>query len=132
MTLLQFEIADKYLTLATVDRIFIATKVAVKEVQDLPERDMTRFEFYEALVRLAGAKYKDNKLEPNYISSFKRLLMDSIIPNTDLYQWHPWRKKMLWTIEIDDVLKANQENLWRVYRRYFTPKRKYMALSDAI
>ena len=48
---------------------------------ELPERDMCRFEFYEALVRIAGAKFKDTGIEPNYLESFKRLIKENIIPN---------------------------------------------------
>jgi hypothetical protein len=65
--------------LATIDRIFIATKVSVHGISDLPERDMTRFEFYESLVRVAAAKYKDSGIEKSYISSLRRLLNESIL-----------------------------------------------------
>ena len=47
------KIIDKNLQLSTVDRVFIATKVAVRELTDNPERDMSRYEFYESLVRIA-------------------------------------------------------------------------------
>ena len=48
---------------------------------------MTRFEFYESIVRMAGAKFKDNGLESNYINSLRRLLKESIIPNADVNEW---------------------------------------------
>lgn len=83
----QYNIPEKYINQSTLDRIFIATKVQMNDIPDLPERDMTRFEFYESLVRMAGAKYKDNALESNYINSLRRLFKESILPNADVKEW---------------------------------------------
>lgn len=89
----QYKIPEKYINQATLDRIFIATKVQLNNIPDLPERDMTRFEFYESLVRMAGAKFKDNNIESNYIESLRRLLKESIIPNADIKEWQKWREQ---------------------------------------
>ena len=44
----------------TIDRVFIATNVELIEQEDNPDRDLCRFEFYEIIVRMGGAKYKDS------------------------------------------------------------------------
>jgi len=44
----------------TVDRLFIATNVELVELEDNPDRDLCRFEFFEIIVRLGAAKYKDS------------------------------------------------------------------------
>jgi len=50
---------DKNLTLATIDRLFIAVNVELVQVEDNPDRELCRYEFYEILVRMAQAKFPD-------------------------------------------------------------------------
>lgn len=56
----EWGLADADFEMATVDRVFISvTKNVDKALQGLlPEKDMSRFQFYEALVRIAFFKYK--------------------------------------------------------------------------
>jgi len=51
---------DKNVSSSTLDRLFIATNVELVEQEDNPDRDLCRFEFYEIIVRMGGAKYKDS------------------------------------------------------------------------
>mmetsp|Transcript_38450 Transcript_38450/g.36803 ORF Transcript_38450/g.36803 Transcript_38450/m.36803 type:complete len:190 (-) Transcript_38450:301-870(-) len=128
-----FKIVDnKNLSIATIDRIFIATKVSAEGYPDPSERDMFRYEFYESLVRIAGAKYKDNGLAVNYITSLRFLLSHSILPNANIGLWQQWRETKLWTLEINDIFEANLDSVKKLYRHYFTPKKKFMDLQDAI
>jgi hypothetical protein len=54
------KLIDENLTLSTVDRLFIATKSGgTQDLKDFPERHLSRFEFYENIVIIASAKYKD-------------------------------------------------------------------------
>lgn len=48
------------------DRLFITTNVTMEKMEDNPERELTRYEFYEILVRLAAAKYKDPNITETY------------------------------------------------------------------
>ena len=59
------------------------------------------------------------------------LLEDHIFPNIDLTSWHDWRKKELWTLEINDLLEANKQGLRKLYKSYYTSKKKYMTFQDA-
>jgi len=43
----------------TIDRIFIAVNVDMEQLEDNPDRDLCRYEFYEIIVRMGGAKFKD-------------------------------------------------------------------------
>lgn len=45
----------------TIDRVFIMVNVELlgQENDDNPDRDLCRYEFYEIIVRMAGAKFKD-------------------------------------------------------------------------
>ena len=56
----ELDIIDQHFEMGAIDRIFIAvTKNMEKDlIGILPEKDMSRFQFYEALVRIAFFKYK--------------------------------------------------------------------------
>jgi hypothetical protein len=54
------QMIDKNLSLATLDRLFIATNVELVEMDDNPDKELCRFEMIEILVRIAGAKYKES------------------------------------------------------------------------
>lgn len=57
------EIIDgKQINLATLDRILITTNVALHGLISSAERDLNRYEFLEVIVRLAIAKYRENKV----------------------------------------------------------------------
>ena len=60
---IECKIPDKNVGLATVDRLFIATNVDVDgssgENNDNPDKALCRYEFYEILVRLANAKFRE-------------------------------------------------------------------------
>jgi hypothetical protein len=51
---------DSKLKVSTIDQLFVATNLDVLNLEDNPERQLCRYEFFEILVRIAGAKYKDN------------------------------------------------------------------------
>jgi len=57
------ELLDQNVGLATFDRVFIATNVNPNKPQNKEDQvstqELERFEFWELLVRLATAKYKD-------------------------------------------------------------------------
>lgn len=95
---------------------------------------MCRFEFYEALVRIAAAKFKDTGIEEFYIDSFKRLLKENIIPNAgvDIDQWSKWRENFLWTLEINDILEANLDNLKKLFKACLQPKKTTLGLTEAL
>lgn len=46
---------------------------------------MKRIDFYEALVRIARAKY--SAVESAFSISLKRLFIEYIFPNTDISNW---------------------------------------------
>ena len=66
----------------TIDRVFIATNVELIEQEDNPDRDLCRFEFYEIIVRMGGAKYKDSGQVTTWDEATRRLIENNLIPNT--------------------------------------------------
>jgi hypothetical protein len=65
---------DKNLTIATLDRLFIATNVELVEMDDNPDKELCRFEMVEILVRIAGAKYKDPGIVKTYSEGLVMLI----------------------------------------------------------
>lgn len=75
------KILDKNVGLATIDRNFIATNVELEAVDDNPDNSLCRYEFYEILVRLANAKFKEPGITATHSEALQRLLEENIISN---------------------------------------------------
>ena len=56
---IQWKIIDQNLTLATIDRLFIAVNFegVPGGLDDNPDKELCRYEFFEILVRMAQAKF---------------------------------------------------------------------------
>ena len=126
------KIIDKRVTLATIDRFFIATNVELVHSENNPDRELCRYEFLEILVRLAGAKFKDIGVCNTYRESMDILLNEHIIPFMKVEPWQEFRDADLWTLEVNDILDSNLENLKRIYKKHFQPKKHYMSVTDAV
>ena len=76
---------SKTCTMQTIDRIFIVTNVELmgQEQEDNPDRDLCRYEFFEIIVRMGGAKFKDSKEVDTWDEATKLLLEKHMIPNTN-------------------------------------------------
>jgi hypothetical protein len=74
-------IDGKGVTLATVDRAFIAANVALdgqKLSEDNPTNALSRFEFMEIILRLAQSKYKETGICSTYEESLNKILEEHI------------------------------------------------------
>lgn len=63
------KIPDRNVGLATVDRLFIATNVELEASDENSDKALCRYEFYEILVRLGNAKYREPGICSNYSDS---------------------------------------------------------------
>lgn len=130
----EWNLADADFEMATVDRIFIAvTKNMDKALHGiLPEKDMSRFQFYESLVRIAFFKYKQTGLTSTTLDGVKTLIEKVLKPKYDNWVWHGWRTEQLWTLDIDDLFKANKSAMTKLYKYYFVAKKtKAYTMEDA-
>lgn len=53
------DVMDKSITIATIDRLFIASNYEVEKNDDNPDKELCRFEFMEILLRIANAKFRE-------------------------------------------------------------------------
>lgn len=130
----EWNLLDENFEMGAVDRTFIAvTKNMDKALQGtLPEKDMSRFQFYESLVRLANLKYKQNNLTETVYEGVK-LLIDVLKKRYDNYIWMGWRQDLLWTLEMNDLYKTNLTALTKLWKYYFVVKKtKILYFEDAI
>lgn len=111
-----------------VDRIYLAvTKNIDKKLIGMgpghfPEKDMSRFQFYESLVRIANFKYKIPGHTPTTLEGLK-ILVAMLHKKYDNWQWQGWREQYLWTLEVDDLLRTNLVALRKLYK-YFNEAKK--------
>ena len=61
---------------------------------------------------MANKKYLEKKIEPTIADSLERLLVEHILPMGYLkMDSQRWRWLFLWILPVDDILKANIDNL---------------------
>jgi hypothetical protein len=101
---------------STIDRVFIATNVEIVDLEDNPDRDLCRYEFYEILVRMAEEKYRKPNIASSLPEAVEMILKENVYKNSDfVISWQRWRSEELWTIIVDDLYKVNLESLNKVY-----------------
>jgi len=98
----------------------------------LPEKDMSRYMFYESLVRVAYHKFKQSGLTETTLEGLKILIHDVLEKKYDNYIWHGWRTEHLWTLDIDDLFRSNLAAMKKLWKYYFVVKKtKIFFLEDA-
>ena len=94
---------------------------------------MNRFQFYEALVRIAQFKYKNQGLTDTVYEGVVKLLDEVLIPKYNNYIWMGWRQDQLWTLEVDDLYKTNLTAMQKLYKYFFKVKKtSTFYMEDAI
>ncbi len=105
------QVVDRALSLTAIDQAFVAVNVELESLDNNPDRDLCRYEFYEILVRMARTKYVDSKREPSLARATRRFLKDEVIPRAKIEPWQKFRDDLLWTLPVNDLLEANLEAL---------------------
>lgn len=54
----QTKMVDKNCSINKIDTAFIATNYEIEDLDDNPQRELCRYEFFEILVRIADIKYR--------------------------------------------------------------------------
>lgn len=95
---------------------FIATNVELISLDENPDRDLNRYEFFEILLRIATEKFKRPGISDKYSTAFKKLLNDHIYKYYEpIMPVSDWRYKELWTLEVEDVLRLNLVGCQRLF-----------------
>ncbi|GAQ85604.1 hypothetical protein KFL_002440100 [Klebsormidium nitens] len=107
------------------ERVFISSNYEYdkntleSEIND--DNSLTRFEFIEALIRLAVAKYGDVSRKLNTPEAVERLLREHVFPNSPVpldVDQNAFRKNQLYRPEIDAVFRAHEPLLRAIFGYY--------------
>lgn len=111
-------IVDDHFKIANIDLLFVST-VVLQRGQIKNKAGFIRCEFFEFLVRVAKFKFLESGICTSFTESWKMLYNNHIKPNLDKFQeWQPFRKRELWTLDVNDVLQVNLDGLKCVYQHY--------------
>lgn len=122
------------LPLATIDRIHIAACVKSKDNINFSTQGnaLVRFEFFESLVRVALARYKESGEVDTFTEALKLLIEDKMLKLANPEPWQIFRDEELWTLDVNDVMETNLQSLRTVYTSFMTPIKKWMNVDDCI
>lgn len=97
-------------------------------LDDNPDKELCRYEFFELLVRMAIAKF------PNYppADALRKLVEEYMLTDPNLLSWWRFRQELIWTLEVDDLLKANTHITRKLYQSVQTVLKKQFHLEDAV
>eukprot|EP00744_Colponema_vietnamica_P013266 GILI01018590.1.p2 GENE.GILI01018590.1~~GILI01018590.1.p2 ORF type:complete len:279 (+),score=105.14 GILI01018590.1:31-837(+) len=99
--------------------VFIATNYADVKNPRNPDRALVRFQWLEAIVRLALAKFQKGGQTNNPPSeNVDRLLVNHILPVASNFNLAEFRENSLWFEEIDMVFKKHWQLVCDLYRKY--------------
>ena len=94
---------------------------------------MCRYEFFEILVRLAKTKFLEPKKVNTISEALEKMITGFILPNAHMrIESTEWRKTFLYTLEVDDLLKSNMDNIKRVFYRIKRKKENFLQRVDVI
>lgn len=109
---------DKYFTIASADRLFIAANFDTNEdVGDNSANELIRYEFMEILARVVKCKYVDPGLCRSYADGFFRLFK-AIEDEYPMVSWRNWRENELWAQPCHNTLHANLELIKKIYNMF--------------
>lgn len=91
---------DKNVSLSTIGRLFISSNYEVVANDENPDRLLCRYEFFELLLRIANAKYRETGLVSTFNEAFKKLLNENVFPNFEVSPWQEFRDHELWSYEV--------------------------------
>ena len=109
-------LVDKAITLAVIERLFTAANAAEGEQGDNRAKSLIRYEFMELLVRIAKEKYHKTRVAASVADAFEMLLERDVLPVSNHEEWQGFRDNVLYTVDVDRALRANQEALGKLYR----------------
>lgn len=132
---LRWKIIDTDLLNIDIDRIFIATNFEEEDLEENDDKALCRYEFIEIIARMAKHKFFDSGAASSVSEATERLLAQFIIPNSEDLDQQEFRDSLLWTIEVNDMLKENMYSIDCLYRKYATlgaQVYKFLSKDDAV
>jgi len=121
---------DKWINLATLDRILITTNVALHGLISSAERDLNRYEFFEIIVRIATQLYRESKVCETVPQAIHKLLNENIYPNSKEVNGEHFRRFHCYNVKVNEILKKNEVPIGKIYSSFTHSKKKYVTLAE--
>jgi hypothetical protein len=96
----------------------------VVQLEDNPDRDLCRYEFFEIIVRMAVIKFADLPLAPGEM--VEKIIKEYLLPNSRKSLANKFRQEQIYTVEINDILKGNLVQLNKVFIKLKSRRGKYI------
>ena len=124
------ELLDNFVQSTRLDQMYLQSINTLMNNQG----SMLRYAFLEFIVRAAYCKYKERRPdEETFTSSLQKLINQNLFLDEKVQShWHMFRCKHIWTLDIDDLLKANIENLQIIFETYTNKKTKNFKYRECI
>ena len=124
----EIKLTDKNINQSRIDTII--SNVKASKGIDKPKfhnqgaLDLSRPEFFEALIRVSIAKFKENAPNPQVVSqqdAVETMMNEKLKPNFTPAPWQVFRDEELWTQKVNLVFHDNEEGLRKVFAKYAKP-----------
>jgi hypothetical protein len=102
--------------MAHIDSIFISTNFEEVDMENNPDKQLCRYEFFEIIVRIAKEKYVKSRNCRTLIEAIGKILSENIFKNSDFtIEGQKWRDDYLWTPLINSLYYNNMDSLRIIY-----------------
>ena len=116
---------DNTCKLADIDRIFISSNVTKNDYagpSKLSKRNtikyLMRYEWLEAIVRIASRKFVESGLQKNTSSAVSELIENYLKPSIEYSPSDGWRRLRLYNESNDKVIRQFLEGILSIYKKY--------------
>ena len=82
-------------------------------------------------MRTAKVRFMNSGEATKHEEALRLLMEQFVFVNYREESWSDFRVKKLWTLEVNDYLKANLENIKELLRIYHEPRKKTFTFADA-
>ena len=116
----------KFLSLARMDQLMIATNLSNNKYKKSKERELHRYEFVEFIVRLSQSVYRDSKREATIDGAIEAIISQDVVPNNPSVEGLSFREKHMYNHKVNFLLKNNLVPIQKLFKRFLTPKKRYI------
>jgi hypothetical protein len=122
----------KYLSLARMDQIMIATNQSNNKYKANAERELHRYEFMEFMVRLSQSMYRDSKREDDIVSAIDAIFTKEIEPNNPSIEGLNFREEHMYNLKVDEIIRKNTTVIQKLFETFLTPNKRYVTQDEMI
>ena len=102
-----------------------------KELEHVRMQGLARFEFFEALCRIADLKYKQiGRCET--VAEGLELMFEQMELSYPFIGWQEFRDYDLWTNEVNDCLHENRDAINKLIKFYILPPERQLTKDQCI